>query len=82
MACDPGYMVEPESVLPTPAPVTIQTALMTSRENTHGIMGAGVAWAAAVALPLASHSELRSELHLALLSVSASGFHPGKCHPR
>ena len=32
MACDPGYMVEPESVLPTPAPVTTQTSLMTSRE--------------------------------------------------
>ena len=28
-----GYMVEPESVLPTPAPVTIQTALMTSRRS-------------------------------------------------
>jgi hypothetical protein len=25
-------MIEPESVLPTPAPVTIQTSLMTSRE--------------------------------------------------
>ena len=33
MLRDPGYMVEPESVLPTPAPVTIQTSLMTSRRN-------------------------------------------------
>ena len=68
---------------------------MTSREtvicneNPHGITavsGAGVVWAAAAASLLASHSESHlashSELHLALLSVSALGFHPGKCHPR
>ena len=56
MACDLGYMVEPESVLPTPAPVTIQTSLMTSREivacgeNTHRI----TEWGEDAALGVAS----------------------------
>jgi len=54
------YTEEPEPVLPTPAPVTIQTSLMTSRENTHGITeasGADVASVAAAVSLSASHSE-------------------------